>query len=92
MLHLHPSLVRREYLRDFEGLPAQMARRNEVLGVELPVGIGWMSQDLQPAGVCGNAARADARRGATLVSYLAGKLATLIQELARTPLETLRPV
>ncbi len=92
MLHLHPSLVRREYLQDFEGLPAQLARRNEVLGVELPVGIGWMSQDLAPAGVCGNAARADAKRGATLVNYLAGKLATLIEELARTPLETLRPV
>jgi creatinine amidohydrolase len=92
MLHLHPSLVRRDYLQDFEGLPAQMARRNQVLGVELPVGIGWMSQDLQPAGVCGNAARADAERGAAFLSYLAGKLATLIEELARTPLETLRPV
>ncbi len=89
MLALHPSLVRREHLRDFEGLPKQMARRNEVLGVESPVGIGWMSQDLNPDGVCGNAARADAERGAKLVNYLAGKLATLIKELADTSLDTL---
>jgi creatinine amidohydrolase len=85
-------LVRRQYLQNFEGLPAKMAARNELLGVELPVGIGWMSQDLQPAGVCGNAARADAKRGAVLVEYLAGKLATLIEELARMPLATLRTV
>jgi creatinine amidohydrolase len=90
MLHLHPSLVRREHLQDFEGLPAHMARRNELLGVESPVGIGWMSQDLNPAGVCGRAARADAERGAQLLHYLADRLATLIVELAETPLETLR--
>ena len=89
MLALHPSLVRREHLRDFEGLPKQMARRNEVLGVESPVGIGWMSQDLNPDGVCGNAARADAERGAKLVDYLAGKLSSLIKELADTSLDTL---
>ena len=58
--------------------------------MESPVGIGWMSQDLHPAGVCGNAARADAERGARLVHYLAGKLKTLIEELAATPLDTVR--
>lgn len=90
MLHLHPSLVRHESLRNFEGLPQRMAERNEMLGVEAPVGIGWMSQDLHPAGVCGNAAGADAVRGARLVAHLAGKLATLIEELAATSLDTLR--
>lgn len=90
MLHLHPALVRRECLRHFEGLPAQMARRHEVLGVESPVGIGWMSQDLHEVGVCGRADRADARRGGVLLNYLAGELARLIEELVLTPLNTLR--
>lgn len=90
MLHLHPALVRRDALQCFEGLPAQMARRSKVLGVESPVGIGWMSQDLHAAGVCGRAARADAERGAKLVRHLAGQLATLVEELAATPLDTLR--
>ncbi len=56
MLHLHPALVRRKHLQCFEGLPAQMARHHKVLGVESPIGFGWMSQDLHPSGVCGNAA------------------------------------
>ena len=90
MLHLHPDLVRRESLGDFVGLAKRMAERNRVLGVESPVGIGWMSQDLHPAGVCGNAAGADAGRGARLIVHFADKLATLIEELAATPLDTLR--
>jgi creatinine amidohydrolase len=90
MLHLHPSLVRRENLLDFDGLPSDMAQRNKLLGVETPIGIGWMSQDLHPAGVCGHAARADAQRGAELVQYLADRLASVITELAETPLDTLR--
>lgn len=91
MLHLHPDLVRRDRLEHFEGLPASMAKRNELLGVESPVGIGWMSQDLHPQGVCGQAARADARRGSEMVDYLAGRLARVIEELAETPLDILSP-
>jgi creatinine amidohydrolase len=90
MLHLHPDLVRSKYLQDFEGLPARMADRNQILGVESTVGIGWMSQDLHPKGVCGNALAADATRGRELLNYLAGRLTLTIQELAATPLTVLR--
>jgi len=90
MLHLRPDLVRLEALNDFDGLPARLARENTVLGVEEPVGIGWMSQDLNPAGVVGNAAGADAARGSRLLSHLAERLVTLLRETAATPLSTLR--
>lgn len=90
VMHLHPKLVRREHLQNLRGLPRRMADRNEVLGVESPVGLGWMSQDLHPEGVCGDASAADAARGAQLVQFLSGKLAILIRELAATPLDTLR--
>jgi creatinine amidohydrolase len=50
------------------------------------VGFGWMSQDLHPAGVCGNAARADAQRGARLLDYLGERLAALLREVAAFPL------
>jgi creatinine amidohydrolase len=52
------------------------------------VGIGWLSQDLHPTGVCGNAARADAERGAQLLAHLASVLRRLVQDLAaaRLPL------
>ena len=90
MLHLKPNLVRRSALADFRGLPQELAVRHQVLGVEKPVGIGWRAEDLHPSGACGNAARADAAKGATLLAYLADRLATLVAELAATPLATLK--
>ncbi len=91
MLHLHPDLVNPSALENFTGLTHDMARRNRLLGPEKPVGFGWMSQDLNPQGVSGNAARADAQRGALLLNYLAEKLAVLVEEIRTTPLSTLRP-
>ena len=90
LLHLAPALVRREALADFRALTHEMAERKGLLGPEKPIGFGWMSQDLNEQGVCGNAARADAQRGEVLLSYLADKLATLLTECQSTPLTTLR--
>ena len=45
-----------------------------------------MSQDLNSAGVCGNAANADPIRGATYLKYLADCLAKLLTEVIDTPL------
>jgi len=90
MLHLAPELVRTGELADFRGLPHELAARNRLLGVEKPIGIGWLSRDLNPAGVVGNAARADASRGAEHLAYLAERFATLLAEVAATPLSVLR--
>lgn len=89
MLHLKPELVRRAAVADFRALTHEMAARNGLLGPEKPIGFGWMSQDLNEHGVCGNAARADAQRGEILLSYLADKLATLLAECQSMPLATL---
>ena len=89
MMHVRPELVRREALADFQGLAAHMARRNDALGAESPVGFGWMSQDLHPAGVTGSATGADEHRGAAYLDHLAGVLVTLLTELAETPLAVL---
>jgi creatinine amidohydrolase len=86
---LHPELVRRELARDFGGLPEQLAAANRLLGVEKPVGFGWLSRDLGPAGVCGNAARGDAARGKAYLEHLAGCLADLLAEVAETPVAIL---
>lgn len=86
MLHLAPNLVRREALENFAGLSAELARENEVLGAEKPVGFAWKAQDLNPAGVCGNAAAADPRRGARYLEHLAERFAALLTEVAETPL------
>jgi creatinine amidohydrolase len=89
MLHLRPDLVRMDAAADFRGLPHELAARGGLLGAEKPIGIGWLSSDLHPEGVCGNAAAADAERGAALFAHLTGKLVALIAEVAATPLSKL---
>ncbi|MDY6945600.1 MAG: creatininase family protein [Pseudomonadota bacterium] len=90
MLHLRPELVRREALADFRALTHEMGERGGLLGPEKPIGFGWMSQDLNRDGVCGNAARADAQRGELLLGYLADKLAALLTQCQAMPLATIK--
>jgi len=82
MLHLAPELVRRDALADFASGSEALARSNSLLGFEKPVGMGWLSEDLNPAGVCGNAARADAERGGQYLEHLARSFVVLLEELA----------
>jgi creatinine amidohydrolase len=90
MLHLKPELVRLEAAQDFVGLPQRLAAdAGSLLGVEKPIGIGWLAGDLHASGVCGNAARADAERGAALLEHYAAQLAALVAEVAALPLATL---
>ena len=90
MLHLAPELVRRDRLENFSGLPQRLAETNRLLGAEKPIGIGWLAEDLHPAGVCGDASRADAAKGARYLEHLAERLAALVAETAATPLSVLR--
>ncbi len=87
MMHLRPDLVRKEALKDF---PAPVPAPDALLGPESPVGYAWMSQDLNPAGAVGKAARADADRGAQLLDHLGECLAKLLAETAAMPLAALR--
>jgi creatinine amidohydrolase len=89
MLHLCPQAVRRDALTAFDGLPARWAADGRALGVEKPLGVGWMAQDLHPQGVCGRADRADAKRGAALLEHWVGMLGRVVAELAATPLSVL---
>ncbi len=86
MLHLRPDLVRRDAIEEFTGLARELAARNDELGVERPVGIGWMSQDLHPSGACGNAAGAEAGRGKAYLEHIADALVRLLAEVTATPL------
>jgi creatinine amidohydrolase len=86
LLHLHPELVRMDRCRDFASAAASMAQKNKWLGFEKPIGLGWKAQDLNPEGVVGNAARADAERGAAYLAHIARSLAELVVDAAETPL------
>jgi creatinine amidohydrolase len=93
MLHLRPDLVRLAALKNFDSLGRQLADRgggHAVLGAEKPIGFGWMTQDLNAEGACGDASQASAEKGAALLAHGAERLARLLQEAAALPLGTLR--
>ncbi len=86
MLHIAPDLVRTSALQVFSGLPEKLADRNAWLGVEKPVGFGWLSEDLTASGASGNAAAASAERGAAYLEHVVTGLVQLLAEVAATPL------
>ena len=86
MLHIASDLVRTSALQNFAGLPEELADRNAWLGVEKPVGFGWLSEDLTASGASGNAAASDAESGAAYLEHLVTGLVELLAEVAATPL------
>ncbi|HSG64137.1 MAG TPA: creatininase family protein, partial [Gammaproteobacteria bacterium] len=92
LLHLRPDLVRKDAIRDFAGLARKLGKDNTWLGAEKPIGFGWMSQDLHAEGVSGNAANADAERGAAYLEHIVASLSGLLDEVAMTSLEILKGV
>jgi creatinine amidohydrolase len=91
MLHLRPDLVDMSRARDFPSLGQEMEKNFALLTVEGRFGFGWQAQDLSPWGVCGNAAAADAERGACLAEHLVRCFVELVGEVSRFPLDRLRP-
>jgi creatinine amidohydrolase len=86
MLHLRPDLVRQDALADFPSTGRTMAARGGVLGLEVAAGLGWMMQDVNPDGACGDATAATAAKGERLLDHWADRLVTLLGEVARHPL------
>lgn len=90
MMHLRPDLVRRDKLRKFESLGQHMAKDYRLLGPTGTARLAWQTQDLNPAGACGDATDADAGRGAKVVDHAARQFVALLEEAHRLPLSTLR--
>lgn len=89
MLHLNPAAVRRGQARDFASATRRMAGRYRRLSPQGKSGFAWQAQDLNPAGVVGDARRADAGRGRALVDEAASRLAELLAEVSAAPLGAL---
>jgi creatinine amidohydrolase len=76
-----------QHARDFT--PATVALQAEYRWLRAEghaVGFGWQTQDLHPAGACGNALDADAERGRQQLDTAAAGLVALLQEVHRYPL------
>jgi len=81
MLHLHPERVRIDRLQHFLS-SAAAAPADALLGPEAEAAWAWCAEDLNPDGVVGNAAAADAELGRELVDFYVAKLADVLRETA----------
>jgi len=90
MLYLRPDLVDMSKAQNFRPLMKDLEGDFNQLSVTGPTRIGWQSQDLNPAGVVGNALDADAERGAKLIDQAAAKFVSILEEVNRYPLSNLR--
>lgn len=81
MLAFRPDLVRSDKSRDFASHDAELARRYRYLSASRPAGLGWMSQDLNPAGAIGDASGASREKGEAAAAYGARAFVTLLEEL-----------
>lgn len=92
MLHLAPAAVRRDKAQDFPSLTRHLAGEQRWLNAIGKTKFAWQAQDLNPHGVCGNAAAADPERGALLFEHVARELIVLLDEVQRFPLAHLDTV
>lgn len=91
MLHLNPRAVRQDEIAHFPSAAAKVEAAYKLLRLESEaVQIGWMTQDLNANGACGDARLATAEAGQAILDHMAAKLAVLLAEISAYPLANLR--
>ncbi len=91
MLHLRPDLVRFEAARDFASFAVRMEREFTHLRPTGPHAMGWIVGDLNDHGAVGNAAAADAEKGAAVISHQVAGFIELLRDVARFDLRHFDP-
>jgi len=91
MLHLAPELVDMSKAGNFVPASAEIAATNEIFRLLGPVGAGWVSEDLHPLGVAGNARLATPEIGRAIVDHAATRYGRLLDEVAARPLPAPHP-
>jgi len=89
MMALAPDLIQMEALANFASRAEQLSESCHLLNAEKPIGFGWMTQDLNRAGVLGDASAASANKGERLLSHMATQLAKVCEDLANAPADLL---
>ncbi|WP_250514613.1 creatininase family protein [Caballeronia sp. INDeC2] len=86
LLALRPDLVAMNEARHFESLTQTMSARYRHLSIGASGKLGWQTQDLNPAGACGNASVASAQKGHQVIDYVAERFVELLSEVSDAPL------
>jgi creatinine amidohydrolase len=89
MLALQPDRVDMTQARDFSNTMADRARDYPLLG-NGAAKMAWQMQDLNSWGAAGNATLASAEKGQAVIADIGRRLADLLHEVDRLPLDTLR--
>ncbi|HEY4134903.1 MAG TPA: creatininase family protein [Alphaproteobacteria bacterium] len=90
MMHLRPDAVRRDKIAGFPSAAAKVETAHKLLRLESEtVQVGWMTQDLNAQGACGDARLATAEAGQAILGHMAAKLAALLAEISAYPLANL---
>ena len=89
MLHLRADLVRTGEIRDAGTFGQDLEGTMRRVAPTGAVSFSWLADDLNPAGIVGNARSADAAKGARLVAHYGEALAEVIQDVKTFPLERL---
>ncbi|MCO5092493.1 creatininase family protein [Bosea sp. (in: a-proteobacteria)] len=90
MLHFRPDLVDMGKAALFKPLAVTMAEEAYAhLRPTGPHGFAWMAEDVNPAGVAGDARLATAAKGKATAAFQAERFARLMADVARLPLDTL---
>ncbi len=82
MLHLRPDLVDMSRARDFRSRAIEIAGECTLLEAEGRIGFGWLTQDLHPAGACGNASAATEAKGRAVAEHQVARFLTLVREVS----------
>lgn len=89
MMHLHRERVRTEKLESFASCASDHPS-DAALGPKADAAWAWLAEDLNPAGVVGDAAAATPELGRRLVDFYASRLAQVMRETAATRLGSWR--
>ncbi|MFK7967116.1 MAG: creatininase family protein [Burkholderiaceae bacterium] len=85
IMALAPELIRMESVANFVSRDESLSAASQLLAAEKPIGFGWMTQDLNTAGVLGNASAATAEKGEQQLDHMASQLAAVCEDLANAP-------
>lgn len=92
VLAVRPDLVAMDKARDFASEGERWAEAYHTIGLgQRPARPGWMIDDLNPDGACGNAAAATAETGERLLAQAAQNVAGFLRELAGMPVRPVGP-
>ncbi len=89
MLAIDPARVRREEIRNFDSLTRRLKADHAHASPQGKFGFAWQAQDLNPEGAVGDARAADPAKGAALLAQSGAKLAAILEDYRRLPLDVL---